>query len=81
MPTLRALGVRKLDVLVATHADTDHIEGAASVLRQLPVGEVWIGQRKTDDPVLTAVLLAARERHVPVREVRRGDQVTSDGAS
>ncbi|AWT35089.1 DNA internalization-related competence protein ComEC/Rec2 [Deinococcus arenae] len=81
VPALRTLGVRKLDVLVATHADTDHIEGAASVLRQLPVGEVWIGQRKTDDPVLNAVLLAAQERRVPVREVRRGDQVTSDGAT
>ena len=27
LPALRALGVRKLDLVVATHADTDHIEG------------------------------------------------------
>lgn len=81
LPALRALGVRKLDVVVATHADTDHIEGLSSVLRGLPVGELWIGQRKTDDPVLTAVLVAARDQGVRVREVRRGDQITADGVA
>ncbi|ANE42845.1 competence protein ComEC [Deinococcus puniceus] len=79
LPALRALGVRKLDLLIATHADTDHIEGISGVLRGLPVGEMWVGHLKTDDPVLTAVLLTARERRVPVREVRRGDQLKVSG--
>ncbi|QLG10021.1 DNA internalization-related competence protein ComEC/Rec2 [Deinococcus sp. D7000] len=81
VPALRALGVRKIDVVIGTHADTDHMEGISGVLRALPVGELWIGQRKTDDPVLTAVLDAAQEAGVPVREVRRGDQIASDGVS
>ncbi|WP_309570879.1 DNA internalization-related competence protein ComEC/Rec2 [Deinococcus sp.] len=81
VPALRALGVRSLSVVVATHADTDHIEGLGSVLRALPVGELWIGQRKVGDPVLDAVLATAQERHVPVREVRRGDQITPSGAT
>ena len=77
VPALHALGVFRLDVVVATHADSDHIEGLGSVLQLMPVGELWIGQRKTDDPVLSALLGAATERHVPVREVRRGDSVQS----
>ncbi|MGM9322816.1 MBL fold metallo-hydrolase, partial [Deinococcus aquaticus] len=81
VPALRALGVRKLDVVIATHADTDHIEGVSGVLRALPVGELWIGQRKTDDPVLTAVLNEAQVRGVPVREVRRGDRVQAGRAA
>ncbi|THF84869.1 DNA internalization-related competence protein ComEC/Rec2 [Deinococcus sp. KSM4-11] len=81
VPALRALGVRSIDILVATHADTDHIEGLSSVLRAVPVGELWIGQRKVGDPVLDAVLSAAQERHVPVREVRRGDQITPAGTT
>jgi competence protein ComEC len=36
-PYLRALGVRRLDVLVVSHADRDHEGGAASVLAALPV--------------------------------------------
>ncbi|WP_104990985.1 DNA internalization-related competence protein ComEC/Rec2 [Deinococcus sp. NW-56] len=79
VPALRALGVRGLDVVVATHADTDHIEGLSGVLRSLPVGELWIGQRKTDDPVLAELLAVAREEGVPVREVRRGDRVEAGG--
>ncbi len=81
VPALRALGVRKIDVVIGTHADTDHMEGISGVLRGLPVGELWIGQRKTDDPVLTTVLTVAGEEGVAVREVRRGDQVTSDGVT
>ncbi|BDP41008.1 hypothetical protein DAETH_09770 [Deinococcus aetherius] len=81
VPALRALGVRNLSAVVATHADTDHIEGLSSVLRTLPVGELWIGQRKADDPVLGELLTTAREEGVPVREVRRGDQVTASGVT
>ena len=32
-----------------------------------------------EDPVLDALIAAARERGVPVREVRRGDQVSAAG--
>ncbi|WP_233218763.1 DNA internalization-related competence protein ComEC/Rec2 [Deinococcus arcticus] len=81
VPALRALGVRQLDVLVATHADTDHIEGVPAVLRALPVGELWVGHRKRGDPVLDAALAEAQARGVPVREVRRGDRVQAAGAA
>ncbi|PNY81829.1 DNA internalization-related competence protein ComEC/Rec2 [Deinococcus koreensis] len=81
VPALRALGIHGIDILIATHADTDHIEGVSSVLRALPVGELWIGHDKVGDPVLDTVLQAARERGVRVREVRRGDQITASGAT
>ncbi|WP_041230823.1 hypothetical protein [Deinococcus peraridilitoris] len=50
------------------------------MLRLLPVGELWIGHR-ADDPVLHELLRAARERDVPVREVRRGDSLTVEDAT
>lgn len=81
VPALRALGIRRLDLLIATHADTDHIEGVSGVLRELPVGELWIGHNKLGDPVLDGVLQTAREQGVRVREVRRGDQITAAGAT
>ena len=80
VPALHALGIYHLDLMVATHADSDHIEGLSSVLRLMPVGKLWIGQRKTGDVVLDAVLEAAKERSVPVQEVRRGDTFTMNGA-
>ncbi|RJF73141.1 DNA internalization-related competence protein ComEC/Rec2 [Deinococcus cavernae] len=81
IPTLRSLGVRKIDVLVATHADTDHIEGLTGVLNSLRVGEVWIGQPKRGDPVLNRVLQAAQAQRVPVRQVSRGDRFSVDGVT
>lgn len=38
LPALRALGVRRLDRLVVSHADADHAGGVDSVLAGLPVG-------------------------------------------
>lgn len=37
LPFLRALGIRKVDVLVVSHADLDHIGGLRSVLETFPV--------------------------------------------
>ncbi|HEY6097471.1 MAG TPA: ComEC/Rec2 family competence protein, partial [Candidatus Deferrimicrobium sp.] len=41
-PFLRGQGVRKVDVLVLTHPHEDHFGGAAALLDEFPVGEIWI---------------------------------------
>lgn len=72
VPALRALGVRGLDVLVATHADQDHRGGLPAVLRALPVGAVWIPFGSAPDPGFGALHAAASERGVPVVERAAG---------
>jgi competence protein ComEC len=42
-PVLREAGVRRLDYLVLTHGDPDHIGGAASIIREFRPREVWEG--------------------------------------
>jgi competence protein ComEC len=42
-PPLRLAGVRRLDYLVLTHGDPDHIGGASSVLREFGPRAVWEG--------------------------------------
>lgn len=44
VPALHALGVRRLDTLVISHADIDHAGGAGSVLAEFPVGRVLLGE-------------------------------------
>jgi len=40
VPLLRALGERRLDTLMLSHRDTDHVGGASTLLRTLPVGRL-----------------------------------------
>ena len=40
IPSLRAMGISKLDGLILTHDDTDHTGGTASVMQAMPVG--WL---------------------------------------
>jgi competence protein ComEC len=41
-PHLRGLGARRIDVLVLTHPHEDHTGGAAALLEEFPVGEIWV---------------------------------------
>jgi len=42
VPALAALGVRRLDALAVTHPDADHCYGAVDLVREIPVGTVWL---------------------------------------
>ncbi|PWU28999.1 DNA internalization-related competence protein ComEC/Rec2 [Pseudomonas sp. RW407] len=44
LPTLRGLGVRRLDVLLLSHADNDHAGGARAVLAALPAARLISGE-------------------------------------
>jgi competence protein ComEC len=41
LPLLRARGERHIDRLVLSHRDADHVGGAATLLRALPIDELW----------------------------------------
>jgi competence protein ComEC len=69
---LRALGLRRLDVLVLSHPQSDHVGGAADVLDGLAVGRVLDPGLANDEQFEQQALAAARRRDVPVVIARRG---------
>jgi competence protein ComEC len=73
LPALAALGVRRLDLVVASHADLDHRGGLPSVLEALPVAQLWIPAGARDEPGFAALLAVAARRGVAVRERGAGD--------
>ena len=73
VPALRALDVDELELVIASHADTDHIEGLAGVLARVPVQRLVIGYPSADSEAFGALLAVAERRGVPVTEVRRGE--------
>lgn len=74
LPALRALGVRRLEVLVVTHSDLDHAGGAGSLLSRFEVGELWISAATARHPVGRALARVAARRGVPLRLVARGER-------
>lgn len=75
---LRALGVRRLDAVVATHPDTDHIEGLVTVLERYSVGLLITGP-PSDAPLDLRLRAVAERRGVPVHEARRGERLAIAG--
>ncbi|MEO6496755.1 MAG: ComEC/Rec2 family competence protein [Solirubrobacteraceae bacterium] len=71
---LDELGVRRLDVLVVTHAQADHDGGAAAVLSELGVGMVLDGRDGISTPDgdrFAAVAAAGHVRMVPAAAGQR----------
>ena len=75
-PALRALGIRKLDRLVISHADNDHAGGAAGVLASIPVVDVHAGGHAENTQAYAEFLGA---RALTLRSCRAGDVWRWDG--
>ncbi|HSM97400.1 MAG TPA: DNA internalization-related competence protein ComEC/Rec2 [Gallionella sp.] len=57
IPSLRAMGISRLDGLVLTHDDTDHTGGAASIMQAMPIG--WLSSSLPDGhPLLLQAALS-----------------------
>ncbi|HXY72574.1 MAG TPA: ComEC/Rec2 family competence protein, partial [Actinomycetota bacterium] len=76
---LAALGVRKLDVVVATHPHLDHYDGLAAVLARFPAGlvlDTGCLPPETRSPSYRAFLAAVRAAGVPQQHPVAGDSYT-----
>jgi competence protein ComEC len=59
-PQLRAMGVRKIDCLVITHPDLDHVGGLATVADRFRIGRVVVNAAFRNDPEMLDALGRAR---------------------
>ena len=73
---LSALGVKRLDVAIASHPHADHIVGFPAVFARFPVGLLLEPGCPDPSPIYANLLLAAREEGIPVRHPRTGDVLT-----
>jgi len=73
---LSALGVKRLDLAIASHPHADHIVGFPAVFARFPVGLLLEPGCPDPSPIYANLLLAAREEGIPVRHPRTGDALT-----
>ncbi len=80
LPYLRSRGVRRIDLLVLSHPDADHIGGAAALLLRLPTTAMVTGDWPENIPGTPERMEAARRRAgVPRTTLRAGDVVGLGG--
>lgn len=76
-PYLWSRHIKTLDIVVATHADQDHIGGMRSLLSNFRVGELWVGPGDESKRLANEVQ-ALSGRNVPVRYPSGGDSLEID---
>ena len=78
---LRRLGVRRIEALVLTHPDLDHIGGAVEVLGTFDVGVVLDPAMPSGREAYLDVLAEASVRGVEWRRAVNGERWTADGVT
>jgi competence protein ComEC len=76
---LRDLGVRRLSALVLTDGQRDHTGGAEEIVRRIGIERVLDPRIASRSAYRDRALAAARERGIPVAEVRAGSTWTLGG--
>ncbi len=75
LPYLSKLGIRQIDVVVATHPHDDHIGGLPDVFRQLKVAEVWMNGQPHTTRSFENLLVAVDKSGAKYHEAKRGDTI------
>ena len=79
-PYLRAHGIRRLDAVIATHPDSDHLGGLIYIVEQFAVRGAWLPPAgEKPGPLETLFLDACQRRGVPVHRVSTGDEIPLPG--
>ena len=72
-PYLWSRRFRRIDIMVLTHAHSDHMGGMPSVLANFRPRELWVGV-DAHSPNYAALLAEAYRLHIIVRHLRAGDR-------
>lgn len=72
-------GYSRVDRVVVSHADADHSQGIADVVRNFAFGEVLLGAAPASDSEMADLLTAAKRYPVPVRQIGQGDVLEIGG--
>ncbi|MDN4607076.1 DNA internalization-related competence protein ComEC/Rec2 [Sporosarcina highlanderae] len=72
VPFLKGRGINKIDKLILTHADSDHIEGADELLEEITVKEIHISPNSEKEPTMEKVLHIAMKKGIPIFAMNEG---------
>lgn len=75
IPFMHSKGIKKLDVLILTHADQDHMGEAVRLIKRNKVKRLAIPKGFARSPEDAKLLKEAAEKGIMIDELERGDQL------
>jgi competence protein ComEC len=80
-PVLWNKGYSRIDHILATHADADHIQGLTDVAANFDVGEALFGREPAANAEFSALKSVLDRRHISAKLVSRGQRMNFGGAT
>ncbi|MEH7378105.1 DNA internalization-related competence protein ComEC/Rec2 [Neobacillus drentensis] len=74
VPFLKGQGITKIDKLILTHGDMDHIGGAFSIIKELEVNQILMPSVVEPSITELAILEEAKKKNITVIKVSEGDK-------
>ncbi|WP_243524514.1 DNA internalization-related competence protein ComEC/Rec2 [Bacillus pseudomycoides] len=81
LPFLQKEGIRKIDKLIVTHGDTDHMGAAKELLSTIAVEEIVFGKKREDTVLEKELRQIAKQKNIRVNIVEEGDRWQVDEAA
>jgi competence protein ComEC len=78
---LWSLGLTRIDYLLATHADADHMQGLSAVARNFKIGEAIVGRVLPNNTEFDAFVQASGKQLAPLALLQAGERFEIEGVS
>lgn len=75
IPYILDRGFTKIDIVIISHFDQDHIAGVLTLLQELRVGKIYISKQIEDSSNYQNFLEIVNEKKIKVYEVKAGNQI------
>ncbi|MDP4083445.1 MAG: DNA internalization-related competence protein ComEC/Rec2 [Bacillota bacterium] len=73
VPYLKSKGITKIDKLILTHGDMDHIGGAFAIIKEIQIKQILIAAVRDPSETENAIVSVAKKKQIPVVKVSAGD--------
>ncbi|MBS4173601.1 DNA internalization-related competence protein ComEC/Rec2 [Bacillus sp. FJAT-49736] len=81
IPFLKAKGIWKIDKLILTHSDADHIGAAKELAGQIKVDHIYISPNSWRKPLMYEIIKSFQNENTPISEVKDGFGWETNGGS
>lgn len=78
---LKRKGVKKIDILIATHPDTDHIGSMDYIIDKFKISHFYMPDAKTDSEAFYNLLDSCKEKNLKIEYLTKGDVLKIDSST